>query len=243
MSFIQAETTGQTGAHNVPQPSISIPFDDDNGEDNIIVAIVGWENSGPDSSRFKDSNNNDYIALPIQTSATHRSQVLICPACAKGPNALELDFPSTGGSDPSITMAEYPAGKVFGTMPSAIGSSVMADAGPISIPSLATIIQLTDATQDAFASANPAKFTLRTPDGTTGPMRQAIIDGDFPAGSYTPQTTVVASAPWATTVLAILTQQGIRSLGIGIQNKLSVAGIDISLLLLTATGVSVSPQS
>lgn len=197
VSFVQATTTGQL---NTTETDIELPFDNDNAQDDVIAVIIGWESSGPDPLEFKDLNKNVYAQQAIQQSAGHRSQVLICPRCAKGPNTLELIFPAPGGDHASISTAEYTPADV---QPSqvATGNSNLADAGSVSTSLPSTVVQLVDSTQDEFSASQG--FTNRMPFGDRAPIRQAIIDADVTAGTYDPQTTVVGGAPWAATTLVL----------------------------------------
>lgn len=222
MGFVQWESSGQLGTG---QASCSIAFDNPNVGGNAILVITGWENSGPNPSAFKSSNGNNYIPLSIHTAGGHLSQALYCPSCKQGFETVEIDFPAPGGDHPSVTIAEYGASDIQLVKPTATGVGSPADAGSVSVPSLATVVQLTDTTQDTFA-AGGSGFTLRTNDGTSAPMRQAIIDGQLQAGTCDPQTILGgAAAPWATTIFVLTPTGGKRE---------TVANALISLLA-TAT--------
>jgi hypothetical protein len=227
MGFVQAGTSGQLGSARV---LCSVDFDNDNAQSNVIAAILGWEDNGPDPTIFRDTNVNDYIFLPVQHSGGHFSQTVLCPTCKPGPNTLRLEFPSPGGEHPSISMAEYPPSVIQALKPNAIGSGLIADAGQITLPLAATVVQLTDSTQNTFTE--PVGYNRRTPFGDHGPIRQSIVDADLIAGTYDPQTTLGASAPWATTVLALVPKPKKRAFKIGtvtVSLVLLSAGVDISV--------------
>lgn len=198
-SFVQMESSGQLSG---PQPNVQMTFDAAVAQNDIIIAILGWETTGPDpDGPLFDNVGNEYEEFAAQTSGPHRSRVYICWAAKPGLPTLEADWSGSNGFYPSITAVEYAPGQLGGSLIMATGDSTTWNGTPTVTGVPAIIIAIVDTTQNGFTV--PDYMNLRTYDGFSAPMRQAIADRSVTVNGTYDAPISFANAPFEGTTLVL----------------------------------------